>query len=77
MKIMTKHLTELDTVYADVFKNMTMAERVEYCKSLIKTTQNFLSKNDEILLDSIKVKSYEIIASAEEEINRILKTEKK
>ena len=74
---MTKHLTELDTVYADVFKNMTLIERIDYCESLIETTQSFLTKNNEFLQENIKEKSNEIIIAAQKELNELLKLNKK
>ncbi len=74
---MKKHITELDTIYADVFKNMTVAERMEYCKSLIDTTQTFLLKNSQYLSTTIKEKSNEIVQAAMEELIELSKLDKK
>ncbi|MDP1799853.1 MAG: hypothetical protein Q8L81_00780 [Bacteroidota bacterium] len=74
---MTKHITELDTVYAEVFKNMSVAERMEYCKSLIDTTQAFLLKNDQFLNDNIRGKSNEIVSAALAELKELSKLYKK
>lgn len=74
---MTKHITELDTLYADVFKNMTIADRIEYCKSLINTTQTFLMKNSQFLNDNIKAKSNEIVLAAQAELKELSKLDKK
>ena len=74
---MTKHITPLDTLYADVFKNMTVEERTEYCKSLIEKTQTFLSKNSQFLTDNIKERSYEIVLAAQTELKELSKLDKK
>jgi len=74
---MTKHITELDTLYADVFKNMTIADRIKYCKSLIDTTQTFLMKNSQFLNDNIKAKSNEIVLAAQAELKELSKLDKK
>ncbi|MEO6424538.1 MAG: hypothetical protein ABIP40_03960 [Bacteroidia bacterium] len=74
---MTKHLTELDTVYADVFKNMAIQERLDYCQSLINTTKSFLVKNNEFLQENIKEKSRELITAAENEMKELSTSDKK
>lgn len=70
---MTKHLTELDTLYADVFQKMTVDERIAYCESLINTTQSFIIKNDLFLNKNIKVRSNEIIIAAQAELKELKK----
>lgn len=74
---MIKHLTELDTVYADVFQKMTIDERIAYCESLIDTTQSFLIKNDLFLHKNIKTRSNEIIYAAQTELKELKKGSKK
>ncbi|MBL7910926.1 MAG: hypothetical protein JNJ41_07725 [Bacteroidia bacterium] len=74
---MTKHITELDSIYANVFKNMTIAERIDYCNSLINSTQTFLLKNSQFLNDNIKSKSNEIVQAAMEELIELSKLDKK
>lgn len=68
---MNKHITELDTVYADVYPKMTIEERIVYCESLIKTTQDFLIKNELFLNKNIKEKSNEIISAAQIEMKEL------
>ncbi|MBA2612623.1 MAG: hypothetical protein H0U95_11665 [Bacteroidetes bacterium] len=74
---MNKHITELDAIYADVFKNMTIQERINYCESLIDTTQNFLTKNSQFLNQNIREKSNDIIIAAQSELLELTKHNKK
>ncbi|MBA3680706.1 MAG: hypothetical protein H0W73_06015 [Bacteroidetes bacterium] len=69
----TKNITDLDTVYADVLSKMSIEERITYCEILIKTTEDFLMKNELFLHKTIKIKSLEIISAAQIEVKELKK----
>jgi hypothetical protein len=70
---MSRNLSELDKAYGKLNKVATVKEKLKYCASLIQRTESYVTKNREILAETVKKKSFEIIIAAETEIKELSK----
>lgn len=66
---MKKTLKELDSVYNSVTSYMSKEEKINYCETLIKETEEFIGSTNRSLDIKVKEKYFEIISAARREID--------
>jgi hypothetical protein len=65
---MTKHLKEVDPVYESVKSFMSKEEKIKYCESLVRETEDFLNTTVRPIDEKTRARYKELINAAKEEI---------
>ncbi|MBL7932377.1 MAG: hypothetical protein JNL60_10765 [Bacteroidia bacterium] len=66
-----KSLSDLDKAYGKLNKLATIAEKLNYCTSVIRKAENLVTNEGPKLSYYAKKKSFALIIAAEEEIKKL------